>query len=80
MITIFSGSSFVTKKKVVDLGPLEIKKSKKHTFPMAPVVGIAVFIFGSGMFLIGYTKKTPPDETPLPIRKKSSLNAEKACF
>ena len=58
VITIFSGYTFITKKKVLDIGPLEITESKKHTFPIAHVVGIAVFVIGSGMFLIGYTKKT----------------------
>jgi hypothetical protein len=57
LITIFSGYSFVTKKKVVDLGPLEITESKRHTFPIAPVVGIAVIVVGAGMVFIGYTKK-----------------------
>lgn len=57
LITIFAGYTFVTKEKVVDLGPLEITESKRHTFPIAPVVGIAVIVIGAGMFLIGYTKK-----------------------
>jgi hypothetical protein len=34
-----SGFSFTTKEKVVDLGPLEINKDKKHNVNWPPVAG-----------------------------------------
>jgi uncharacterized membrane protein YdcZ (DUF606 family) len=41
-----SGFSFTTKEKVVDLGPLEINKDRKHHVNWPPVAGIVLALGG----------------------------------
>jgi hypothetical protein len=35
----YGGFSFTRREKVVDLGPVEVTRNEKETFPIAPVVG-----------------------------------------
>ena len=35
----YGGLTFTTKEKVVDLGPIEATRDKKHTLPVPPIVG-----------------------------------------
>ena len=46
LFTIFTGFGFFTKEKVVDMGNLEITKSKPHRVNWSPYVGIAVMVAG----------------------------------
>jgi len=48
-----SGFSFTTKEKVVDLGPLEINKDKKHNVNWPPVAGIVLALGGVVLLLSG---------------------------
>lgn len=52
---IYTGFTFKTKEKVVDLGPLEINKEKKHAVNWPPIAG-AVLLAG-GLVLIVIDKK-----------------------
>lgn len=47
----YSGFSYVTTEKVVDLGPIQINKEKNHSFNWPPIVGAVVFI-GGILFLV----------------------------
>jgi hypothetical protein len=52
---IYSGFSFKTKEKVVDIGPLEVNKEKKHDVNWPPFAGIA--LVAGGIVLIVVDKK-----------------------
>ena len=56
LITVFAGFNFVTKKKVVDIGKLEITKDENHVLDWSPLVGIAVIIIGGGVYFYGVKK------------------------
>ncbi len=58
LITIFTGFNFVTKKKVVDLGELQITRDKNHSFEWSPIVGVAVLAVGLGIYLYGSEKSS----------------------
>jgi UDP-N-acetylmuramyl pentapeptide phosphotransferase/UDP-N-acetylglucosamine-1-phosphate transferase len=46
IMTIFTGFNVVTKKKVVDLGPLEINKEEKTPVYWSPVTGGILIVAG----------------------------------
>jgi hypothetical protein len=52
---LYTGFSFTTKEKVVDLGPLEINKEKKHNISWPPIAGAALIV--GGVVLIVLDKK-----------------------
>jgi hypothetical protein len=56
LITLFTGFNYVTKKKVVDIGNLEITADKKHSVAWSPLVGIAVMVVGGGIYFYGAKK------------------------
>ncbi|MEZ4771585.1 MAG: hypothetical protein R3D00_00300 [Bacteroidia bacterium] len=56
LITIYTGFNFVTKKKIVDVGEIQITQDKNHTVTWSPLVGVAVMVVGGGMFLVGQKK------------------------
>jgi len=35
----YGGLTYTTKEKVVDIGPIDVSRDKKHTLPVPPVVG-----------------------------------------
>lgn len=49
IMTVITGFNVVTKKKVVDLGPLEINKEEKTPFYWSPVLGL--ILLGSGVVI-----------------------------
>jgi uncharacterized membrane protein YidH (DUF202 family) len=56
LATILGGFNFVTKKKIVDVGNLEITTNKNHVMAWSPFIGIAVIILGVGVVLYGRKK------------------------
>jgi len=56
LITLFTGFNFVTKKKVVDIGNLEITKDENHNMAWSPLVGVAVMVLGGVVLLFGAKK------------------------
>ena len=56
IMMIYTGFNFVTKEKVVDLGPLEINKSTNHPVQWSPIVGIVLLVGGIAIFVT--SKKT----------------------
>jgi hypothetical protein len=57
LITAFAGFNFVTKKKVVEIGSLEITKDENHVLDWSPLVGIAVIVIGGGVYFYGAKKQ-----------------------
>ena len=55
IMMIYTGFNFVTKEKVVDLGPLQINKSKNHPVQWSPIVG-GILLVG-GIVIIATSKK-----------------------
>jgi uncharacterized membrane protein YdcZ (DUF606 family) len=46
VMMIFTGFKYVTKEKVVDLGPIEISADKKHSVEWTPIVGLVLIVGG----------------------------------
>lgn len=56
VLTIFGGVTFFTKKKVVDIGALEISKNERHHIPWSPIAGAVVILVGGGLLIMGAKK------------------------
>lgn len=56
-LTIFTSVEFFTKKKVVDLGAIEINKKEPHNLNWSPLIGIAVMGLGGGILMWKASKK-----------------------
>jgi len=56
IMTVITGFNVVTKKKVVDLGPLEINKEEKTPIYWSPVLGIILLVSGVAITLVGRKK------------------------
>lgn len=55
MMMIYTGFNYVTKEKVVDLGPIEISKEKNHPVQWSPIVGVVLLV--GGIVVIVISKK-----------------------
>jgi hypothetical protein len=55
-LTLFTGFNYITKKKVVDIGELEITANQNHFVSWSPFLGVAMMAAGVGLYLYG--KKT----------------------
>jgi len=53
LITVFTGFNYVTKKKVVDIGNMEIMQDKNHRLTWSPLIGVAVIVIGGAVLLYG---------------------------
>ena len=42
----YTGFNYVTKEKVVDIGPLEISKEKNNPVSWSPIVGVILLVGG----------------------------------
>jgi uncharacterized membrane protein YidH (DUF202 family) len=56
LMTIYTGFTYVTKEKVVDLGELEITKDNHHTVNWQPYVGIGMMVIGGVVLILGRKK------------------------
>jgi len=56
LMTIYTGFTYVTKEKVVDIGELQITKDDHHSVNWQPYVGIGVMVIGGGILLFGRKK------------------------
>lgn len=56
-MTLYTGFTYITKDKVVEVGDLVITKDKEHSVNWQPYLGIGVMIIG-GVVLIMSRKKS----------------------
>jgi len=54
LMMIFTGFNIITKKKVVDIGPVEINKDEKHPVNWSPIVGGIILVAG---IVVTFTSK-----------------------
>ena len=59
-MTLYTGFTYVTREKVVDIGQLEMTKDNEHTVNWQPYIGIGTIVIGGVLLILG--------------RKKSSTN------
>lgn len=57
LITLYTGFTYFTKEKVVDLGKLEITKKNQHSVNWQPYVGIGIMIIGGVVLVLGVNRK-----------------------
>ena len=57
LMTLYTGFTFFTREKVVDLGKLKITKENQHSVNWQPYVGIGIMIVGGVVFVLGVNKK-----------------------
>ena len=57
LMTLYTGLSYITKEKVVDLGELEITKDNQHSVNWQPYVGIGIMIIGGVVLVLGVNRK-----------------------
>jgi hypothetical protein len=56
VIALVTGIDFITKKKVVDIGSIEITADEKYALEWSPLVGLGVFVAGGVIYLLGAKK------------------------
>lgn len=56
VMTLYTGFTYVTKEKVVDLGNLEITTDDKHSVQWQPYVGIGTMVLGGALLLLSKRK------------------------
>jgi len=49
----YGGFTYTTHKKAVDMGPLQVERSKQHSVPLPPLVGIGALAVGAVLFFAG---------------------------
>jgi len=54
----YTGINFITKKRVVDIGPIKIDKEENHPIQWSPIVGIILIVGGIGLVVKGKSDKT----------------------
>ena len=52
LMIAYTGFNFITKKKVADIGPLEINKEQSHPVQWSPIVGVILVIGGVAMVVM----------------------------
>lgn len=53
VVAIFTGVSFFTKEKVLDVGQIEVTKNEKHTATWSPLWGVGIMVVGAVLVLAG---------------------------
>jgi hypothetical protein len=49
----YQGITYTSKKKVVDIGPVQVTANKTNTIPLPPIVGGIALVGGIVLLLIG---------------------------
>jgi len=53
IMTLYTGFTYVTREKIVDIGSVEISADKDHTANWSPYIGIGIMIIGGVVFFAG---------------------------
>jgi hypothetical protein len=56
ILTIFTAFTYFTREKVVDIGEVEITRSKPHDLNWSPLIGIAIMGIGGAVLLLSNKK------------------------
>lgn len=56
LMTVFTGFNIITKKEVVDIGPIEINKEEKTPVYWSPVTGGVLVVAGIVVLLVARRK------------------------
>jgi hypothetical protein len=54
LMMIYTGFTYITKEKVVDIGPVEVNKTERHPVQWSPIVG-GILLVG-GLLLVATDK------------------------
>ena len=57
LMMIYTGFNYITKEKVVDLGPIEVNKEKNHPVQWSPIVGAIMLVGGIAVLLTNKDKR-----------------------
>ena len=57
LMVAYTGIDFITKKRVVDIGPIKIEKEENHPFQWSPIVGVVLVVGGIGLVVQGRKEK-----------------------
>ena len=58
LMTAFTGFTLVTKKKVVDVGPVEVNKTEKTPIYWSPITGLILTGAGVALLIFSNQKKS----------------------
>jgi uncharacterized membrane protein YidH (DUF202 family) len=53
---VYQGFTYTTRKKVLDVGPIQATKEEHQTIPVPPVIGVIVVISGVAVLALGRGK------------------------
>jgi hypothetical protein len=56
LLTVITAFTFFTRKKVVDIGKVEITANKRHHLKWSPLLGVAVMGVGGVVLLVASKK------------------------
>ena len=59
LMTVYTGFSYITKEKVIDMWGLEVTKDNQHDINWQPYVGIATMITGGAVLALARKKHLP---------------------
>jgi uncharacterized membrane protein len=51
LMMVYTGFNYVTEKKVIDVGPLEVNKQEEHPVRWSPIVGGVLLIGGIALMM-----------------------------
>jgi hypothetical protein len=57
IMTLYTGFTYVTREKIVDIGNVEISADKDHTATWSPFIGIGIMVIGGAVFVLGKKSK-----------------------
>lgn len=57
IMTLYTGFTYVTREKIVDIGDVEITADKDHTAAWSPFIGIGIMVIGGVVFFVGKKSK-----------------------
>lgn len=52
-MTMYSGFTYVTQEKVLEVGGLELTKNDHHTITWQPIAGLAAMVIGGVVLVFG---------------------------
>lgn len=53
IMTLYTGFTYVTREKIIDIGSVEITADKNNTASWSPFIGIGIMVIGGVVFFVG---------------------------